>query len=174
MIFESFASLALSRGFHGFSATTPGWQAAISIPLAFSIFVLTGFRYLFRLPVELPANWVFRVNEPGNRRIFLAAVERFLLCWAVAPVALITLPVEMGMLGAGMGFAVAILCLLPSLALMEVLLIRFDKIPFTSAYLAGAPAGDRNAGDLWSQRDALCDRAERAGELLSANSQGRR
>ena len=133
VIFESFASLALNRGFQ-----TAGLRiAAISIPLAFSIFVLTGFRYLFRLPVELPANWVFRVNEPGNRRIFLAAVERFLLYWAVAPVALITLPVEMGMLGAGMGVAVAILCLLPSLALMEVLLIRFDKIPFTSAYLPG-------------------------------------
>src|SRR6185436_6332269 len=89
------------------------------------------------LPVELPANWVFRVNEAGNRRMFLAAVERFLLCWAVAPVVLITLPLEVAVLGPGLGSAVTVLCLLPSLALMELLLIRFDKIPFTSAYLPG-------------------------------------
>src|SRR5207249_10965362 len=98
---------------------------------------LAGFRYLFRLPVELRANWIFRLNEPGNRRIFLAAVERFLLYGAVAPVAIVTLPVEAALLGAGMGCAVTILCLLPSLTLMELLLIQFDKIPFTSSYLPG-------------------------------------
>jgi hypothetical protein len=60
VIFESFVSLALSRGFHGFSIQTPALrQAAISTPLALSMFVLAGFRYLFRLPVELPANWYF-------------------------------------------------------------------------------------------------------------------
>jgi len=101
------------------------------------MFVLAGFRYLFRLPVELPANWIFRVNEPGNRRIFLAAVERFLLYCAVAPVALITLPAEAALLGIGMGLAVTILCLIPSLTLMELLLIQFEKIPFTSSYLPG-------------------------------------
>ncbi len=138
VIFDSFVSLALGRGFRGFSVqTTALRQAAISAPLALSLFVLAGFRYLFRLPVELPANWVFRVNEPGNRRIFLAAVERFLLCCAVAPVALLTLPVEVTLLGPAAGCGAAILCLLPSLALMELLLMQFEKIPFTSSYLPG-------------------------------------
>ena len=100
VIFESFVSLALSRSFRGFSVVTPAIRrAAISAPLALSLFVLAGFRYLFRLPVELRANWVFRVNEPGNRLVFLSAVERFLFCCAVAPVALITLPMVMVFLG---------------------------------------------------------------------------
>jgi hypothetical protein len=138
VIFESFVSLALSRSFRGFSARTPALrQAAISAPLALSLFVLAGFRYLFRLPVELRANWVFRVNELGNLRAFHAAVQRFLLCYGVAPVALLTLPMETQMLGIGTGIAASILCLLPSLALMELFLIRFDKIPFTSSYLPG-------------------------------------
>jgi hypothetical protein len=138
VIFESFVSLALSRNFRGFSVpTTALRQAAISAPLALSLFVLAGFRYLFRLPVELRANWVFRLNEPGNRMAFLAAVERFLLYCAVAPVALITLPIEVSLLGPRAGAAAAILCLLLSLALMELLLIQFDKIPFTSSYLPG-------------------------------------
>jgi hypothetical protein len=138
VIFESFVSLALSRGFRGFSVPTPALrQAAVSAPLALSLFVLAGFRYLFRLPVELRANWVFRVNEPGNRMVFLQAVERFLLYCAVAPVALIALPVEVGLLGLRAGFAGTILCLLPSLTLMDLLLIQFEKVPFTSSYLPG-------------------------------------
>src|SRR5262249_29136276 len=86
---------------------------------------------------ELRANWVFRVNEPGNRLIFLAGVERFLLCCAVAPMGFIALPVEMILLGPGAGVAAAILCLVPSLILMELLLMQFEKIPFTSSYLPG-------------------------------------
>jgi hypothetical protein len=138
VIFESFVSLALTRGFRGFAVQTPALrQAAVSAPLALSLFVLAGFRYLFRLPVELRANWVFRVNEPGNRLIFLKAVERFLLYCAVAPVALITLPGELSLLGLREGAAVSILCLLPSLILMDLLLIQFEKVPFTSSYLPG-------------------------------------
>jgi hypothetical protein len=138
VIFDSFVSLGLSRGFRGFSVSTPALrQAAVSAPLALSLFVLAGFRYLFRLPVELRANWLFRLNEPGNRAIFLAAVERLLLYCAVAPVALITLPLEVGLLGPRAGIAAAILCLIPSLALMELLLMQFETIPFTSSYLPG-------------------------------------
>ena len=138
VIFESFVSLALTRGFRGFAVQTPALrQAAVSAPLALSLFVLAGFRYLFRLPVELRANWVFRVNEPGNRLIFLKAVERFLLYCAVAPVALVTLPGELSLLGLREGAAVSILCLLPSLTLMDLLLIQFEKVPFTSSYLPG-------------------------------------
>jgi hypothetical protein len=138
VIFESFISLALSPDFRGFLARSRAVrEAAISAPLALSLFVLAGFRYLFRLPVEIRANWVFRVNEPGNRLEFLTAAGEFLVLFAVVPVALITLPLEIFLLGPGTGLAAAILCLLPSLILMESLLIRFEKVPFTSSYLPG-------------------------------------
>lgn len=138
VIFESFISLALSRGFRGFSAPSPGLRlAAISAPLALSLFMLAGFRYLFRLPVELRANWAFRVNEEGIRPAFLGGVEWFLLCGAVLPVAGLTLPLEVYILGARAGFSAALLCLLPSLALMELLLMQIKRIPFTSSYLPG-------------------------------------
>ena len=138
VIFESFVSLALSSSFRGFSVQTPALrQAAVSAPLALSLFVLAGFRYLFRLPVELQANWLFRVTEPGNRMAFLRAVERFLLCSAVAPVMLIALPLEVGLLGARSGIAATVLCLLPSLILMDLLLLQLENVPFTSSYLPG-------------------------------------
>ena len=109
----------------------------MAAPLALSLFVLSGLRYLFRLPVEHRANWIFRVNQAGNEVSFLVAVERFLVCCAVLPVALLTLPIELEALGAAAGFEAAILCLLPSLILMEVLLTQSEKIPFTSSYLPG-------------------------------------
>jgi hypothetical protein len=138
LIFDSFVTLSFDTSAHDFSERTLALRhAAISAPLALSLFVLAGFRYLFRLPVELRANWVFRVNELGNRPVFLSAVRQFLLCFAVTPVALLTLPLEMRVLGPGTGIVAAVLCLLPSLTLMECLLIHFEKIPFTSAYLPG-------------------------------------
>ncbi len=138
LIFETFVTIVLTRGWHGLSDMSPALRrAAISVPLAFSLFIVSGFRYLFRLPVEVRANWIFRLNEPGNRARFLAAVERFLMWFAIAPVALVTLPLEMDLLGVAQGLAAAILCAQSSLILAEVLLAQFEKIPFTSSYLPG-------------------------------------
>lgn len=138
VVFESFASLALGRSFRGFSVPTPALrQAAISAPLALSLFVLAGFRYLFRLPIELRANWVFQMNEPGNRLFMLTGVEKFMLYCGVVPVALLTLPMQLALLGPAEGFAACATCLMISTILMEALLIPFDRIPFTSSYLPG-------------------------------------
>jgi hypothetical protein len=138
MIFESFVSLALSGGFRGPAAHAPAVrEAAISAALALSLFVLAGFRYLFRLPVELRANWIFRMSEPGNRLAMLAGAERFLLYFAVIPCALLTLPIEMRLLGAMTGVTAAALCALPSLILTEMMMMESEKIPFTSSYLPG-------------------------------------
>ena len=112
-------------------------QAAIAVPLALSLFMLAGLLYLFRLPVELRANWVFRIHEPGNARGLLAGVESFILYWGVIPVTVLTLPIEIALLGPRAGFQASLLCLLASLILMELLLFPFERIPFTSSYLPG-------------------------------------
>ncbi|SPE34175.1 conserved membrane hypothetical protein [Candidatus Sulfopaludibacter sp. SbA3] len=138
LIVESFVSLIVGGGFKGFAVKTFALeQAAVSAPLALSLFVLAGYRYLFRLPVELRANWVFRIHEGGNRELLLRGMERFVLCLGVLPIALLTLPLEIEIFGALTGFAVSLLAFLPSLVMEEVLLAGFEKIPFTSAYLPG-------------------------------------
>ncbi len=138
LILETFVSLILGGGFKGFAVKTFALeQAAVSAPLALSLFVLAGYRYLFRLPVELRANWVFQIHENGNRQLLLRGMERFVTCLGVLPVALVTLPLEIGIFGGPKGCTVALLVLLPSLIVQEVLLAGFEKIPFTSAYLPG-------------------------------------
>jgi len=138
LIFESFVSIVTGRGFRGFAVQTFALrQAGVSAVLALSLFVLAGFRYLFRLPVELRANWVFQLNEAGNREIFLGAVQRFVFWFGVIPVSLLTLPLEVRIFGPWAGVGASLLALLPSLILMEVLLYQFQRIPFTSSYLPG-------------------------------------
>jgi hypothetical protein len=137
IIAESFVGLALNGGLRS-SLQRPALRlAVIAVPLALSLFTLSGFRYLFRLPVELRANWIFRIHEPGHGPELVAGTERFLYYCAVAPVALLTLPVEMYVLGPGGGLLASALCLLPSLCLVELLLLPCDGIPFTSSYLPG-------------------------------------
>lgn len=139
LIVESFVSLVFNGEFRGFRVRTFALEeATVAAPLALSLFVLAGLRYLFRLPVELRANWVFRVNETGNRELLLRGVDRFVLCIGVVPVALLTLPLEVSVFGAVTGTAVAVLAALASLTIDELLLFGFDRIPFTSSYLPGA------------------------------------
>src|SRR5207237_1447708 len=74
------------EGFLGVSQTSrvAFRQAAVAIPLASSLFVVAGLRYLFRLPVELRANWVFRM-EAENPIELLGGVEAFLAYAALIP-----------------------------------------------------------------------------------------
>ncbi len=138
IVSAAFAAVAMSPSFRGFAVRTLAvQQAAIAAPLALSLFLLTGFRYVFRLPVELRANWVFQVNEGGNRRVFLDAAERFLQWFGVAPVVLMAAPVEMGLLGWRDGAVALVSVTMTILILVELLLLPFQKVPFTCSYLPG-------------------------------------
>jgi hypothetical protein len=135
LIAEGFVSLALGSGFQARTAVFR--EAVIAVPLTLSLCTLVGLRYLFRLPVELRANWIFRIHEPGHAMEFLSGVERFMFYCGAIPVAVAALPVETRLLGARAGMAASVLCLLISLVLMEILLLTFEKVPFTSSYLPG-------------------------------------
>ena len=50
---------------------------AVLVPLNACCCVCLGLRYLFSLPVELRANWVFQMNEGQGSAAWLRAVERF-------------------------------------------------------------------------------------------------
>ena len=60
-------------------------QAWLSIPLVLSFFMLSGMRYIFTLPSELPANWLFRVTESDDRRQALDGARTAMLWFGVAP-----------------------------------------------------------------------------------------
>jgi hypothetical protein len=138
VIFEGFVSLALDRGMEGLRVRSTGLdQAVIAIPLALSLFLLAGLRYLFRLPVELRANWIFRIHEPGHGAELLGGLDAFLYYCAAVPVAVMTLPIEIHWLGVRAGVLAGLFSMLASFVVIELMLFAFERIPFTSSYFPG-------------------------------------
>jgi hypothetical protein len=107
----------------------------VGAQLALSLFLLAGLHYLFRLPVEPRANWIFRLYEPGHTVQMLNGVEWSMLYGGVLPVALLFWIADAWQLGIAQGSVLMLLAVPPSLILVEVLLFPTYKIPFTSLYL---------------------------------------
>jgi hypothetical protein len=142
LILTAFAAIALAlivEGFLGLAANAHSAfrQAAVAIPLALSLFLLAGLRYLFRLPVELRANWIFRMESAGEGLELLRGAEAFLWYVILVPLAALTLVAEIAMLGPQSGLFAALLCILSSGVLLNLLLFSWERIPFTSSYLPG-------------------------------------
>jgi hypothetical protein len=100
-------------------------------------FATIGTRVIFSLPLDLRANWVFRMTGVRRAGECLAASRRSLIVLALAPV---------WALSASVCFwfwpwrpAVGHLAILAGLSIIlaEVCLYRFQKIPFTCSYLPG-------------------------------------
>ena len=109
---------------------------------------VAGARMVFAMPLELKANWIFRVMPlPGPRRLS-NAIRRSLLVlsvvpvWAVSAGALVwTWPWR---IAAGHLIALALF----GSILADVSLRGFQKIPFTCSYLPGT--GYRGLLTIWS------------------------
>jgi len=109
----------------------------VSAPLALSILVTVGLRYVFALPVALPANWVFRSLDREGRAAWLAAVERFLIWCGIVPVFLASLPAAGTILGWGRAGAAMVLAFMAALLWFEAMFRQWRKMPFTCSYLPG-------------------------------------
>jgi hypothetical protein len=96
-----------------------------------------GIRTVFSLPLDLHANWVFRVTPPPDGAARLSAVRRALLAASVFPV-LAALAALLLWFWPWTTVAehLLVLGLLGSL-LVDISLRDFRKIPFTCSYLPG-------------------------------------
>jgi hypothetical protein len=117
------------------------WQKA-AIPLLVSSMVMMAswviaLRLVFAMPLELPANWIFRVLPLGGAAECLAASRRSLYILVLLPVCGISAGVFMWLWPwpPALGH-LAVLTLL-SLLLIELALHNFQKLPFTCSYLPG-------------------------------------
>ena len=106
-------------------------------PLGLTFITLAGLRHAFRLPVELPANWMFRITESQGRRYWLSAVERFVIGAVILPVHALALPVAAAVLGFPIALRMTVLELLVSLTAFELLFYSWQQLPFTCSYVPG-------------------------------------
>jgi hypothetical protein len=120
-------------------------QAWLSVPLVLSFFILSGMRYVFTIPVELPANWLFRVTETDDRRHSLDGARRALVWFGVVPLFAALTPFYFILWPPAIAVAHIAFSITISILLIETLLLDFWKIPFTCSY----PSGKANVTLLW-------------------------
>lgn len=106
-------------------------------PLACSVVLLSGIRHVIRIPAELPANWIFRLNESHGRADWLAAADRFILLYALGPLYAFMVPVALYALPWEIAIRMLILQVLISLILFEALFYSWQQLPFACSYLPG-------------------------------------
>jgi hypothetical protein len=130
------ATQTLTTAFHpGISiAEEPPSVQLISIPFILNYCLLLGIRLAFEVPLDLSANWIFKLwIEPGGdlpRQVARRVLLTFSLGW-LAPLCFLYSAILWGWLTAVLQTALLIAC---TAVFAEVLLVRFRKIPFTCSY----------------------------------------
>jgi hypothetical protein len=117
----------------------------LSLPLVVGFFLLSGIRYIFTVPIELPANWQFRVCDTDRQRPALNASRTAMRWFGVAPLFIALAPVFFIWWTPGVALANLLFTITISLLLIEALTMEFRKIPFTCSY----PPGKTNMAILW-------------------------
>ncbi len=126
---------ALLRGFEGFA--TPD-AALLSSPLVLMFMTLVGMRSLIRIPVEINANWIFRLREPVQRGAAVGGVACAMMLGGVLPVALLAGVIAWVLWGAAVAIRHTAFCAALGVLLTHVLLITFNRFPFTCPYVPGS------------------------------------
>lgn len=106
----------------------------IAQPLLYGA-LLIGFRHVIRVPAELSANWGFRIGWRGRTREFRAGARRAAIAALVLPSLAIVFPLVAFVLGPLPALGHAALGFAGAMAMLEVLLFTYNKVPFACTYL---------------------------------------
>jgi len=112
-------------------------QTALGIPLILLFFLIVGLRVSFSIPMEVRANWLFRLTDPFARGAYLNATRTTLLLLALAPVVAIAAPIYMAVWPWPRALCHAAFLAALGLLIVELALTGFAKVPFTCSYLPG-------------------------------------
>ncbi|WP_031499999.1 hypothetical protein [Bryobacter aggregatus] len=108
------------------------------ITLATAFWTLNGLVHVFEIPVEIGANWVFRIlPAPQLEDANWVALQRFLLRILASLLILAVGIANWRFHTESMALRFTVLEALAILCLVEVLLSRIDFIPFTAGYAPG-------------------------------------
>jgi hypothetical protein len=121
-----------------------GWTAAaapsaplLSVSLILTFLAAVGGRVLFAIPMEPAANWVFRLTERTTVGSHVAGARLALLLISAGPPIALFLPVSIVLWGSGVAWTHAVYVLALAWLLVEALMWRFGRVPFTCPYVPG-------------------------------------
>jgi len=103
----------------------------LAVPLALAYFVILGMRFVFEVPAGLNANWLYRLIVGCRKEQTRAAARKIMLTFLVPAVVVPCLIGFSWAWGIRVGAIHAVYVLALSVVLMEIVLLRFRKVPFT-------------------------------------------
>jgi hypothetical protein len=109
----------------------------LAASLGLLVFAVTGVRAIFSLPLELPANWIFRITAVHSPFAYFTAVRRSLYALAAVPVWVASAVFFLAIWPIGSALQHIAVLLLVGVLLVENSLHQFQKIPFACSYLPG-------------------------------------
>ncbi|MGH9674794.1 MAG: hypothetical protein ACRD44_16570 [Bryobacteraceae bacterium] len=137
LVVALYGGVGLAYVFDNLERARMSGPEGLAPPLILVFFTLVGLRAAFSLPMELGANWIFRLTERDDPIEYVAAVHEALLVLGVAPVCALSFFVYTPLLGWWQALRFVVFLFLVGLVMIEILLARFEKIPFTCSYLPG-------------------------------------
>lgn len=105
--------------------------------LVMLLFGVAGTRAVFACPMNLPANWIFRLTETRDSAEYVFAVRRSLYLVSAAPIWLISAVFYLSLWPIMQALQHLAVLVLIGIILVEISLFGFRKIPFTCSYLPG-------------------------------------
>jgi hypothetical protein len=109
-------------------------EDVLSIPFVLVFFVILGMRIAFEVPSDLRANWVFAMWIDPVHLKTRAVARKILLTFSLAPLTLLCLISSWLLWGAETAILHTTVFAAWAWTLIEVVLVRFRKIPFTCTY----------------------------------------
>jgi hypothetical protein len=106
----------------------------LSIPFILSFCIILGIRFAFEIPADLRANWVFAVWIDPDALQTRPIARKILLTFSLAPLVPICFVSSVIVWGFGIAFLHTAIFAACTVAFVELLLLRFRKIPFTCTY----------------------------------------
>jgi hypothetical protein len=127
------AAIVLVSTFQGHAVTAnadPSSQI-LALPLVISYCGIIGLRFVFDIPVDLRANWIFRVMLDTQEHNCLAVARKTMFICVVSSVSVMTLVAFTLFWGWRLGVQHSVLVASCSWLLIEVSIVSLRKLPFT-------------------------------------------
>ena len=127
------ASQALMTGYEESGSVRNAAMSAdtLSIPLILTFLLIVGLRLVFEIPVELRANWVFRLMVDADRQESQPLARKVILMLLLPWIAVITFAAYLYLEGVWIALLHTGVVVIWTVLLTNVVLVRFRKIPFT-------------------------------------------
>jgi hypothetical protein len=109
----------------------------LSFPLILSFLILVGLRYVFSVPADLDANWIFKITGKQRLGMSYRGVQTFMFCAANIPLLVVFVPYYVFVLDSRLVAMHVLYASVLSLILIKLLLLRFEKLPFACTYIPG-------------------------------------